>query len=324
VNPLHGVLHSHCLELFVQRFGLDARELEADFSGWHKRAILSPSSVFLFPRYDTDVALVEREAAALGVLAELPVVPKLAGLWREPQIGPYPFLETERRFGTSLDDLIEDDLSFAEVGDVLERLGAATAVWHDIDVAGLPDVLRSPPEPDPWLEVLGEGAGLRERLGSACETLAARLPRDVAPAASWVDTWDALLAPLAALAPVLTHGDVHETQVLVDDELELVAVLDWDHSGVAHPVRDFNFGEWGFEIFAWEERFDELYRRYWDGYRSRRTVDLPDHRSVLLFRTLGDALWSSHRLDEQPESWLDALRLRRCAEHVHAVTRSAE
>ena len=66
---------------------------------------------------------------------------------------------------------------------------------------------------------------------------------------------------------MLTHGDVHETQLLVDDDLRLLAVLDWDHAGVAHPTRDFNFGEWGFGIFSWEERFDVLYERYWESYR---------------------------------------------------------
>lgn len=318
MDPLHGVLHENRLKAFCGRFGLRHDELEADFSGWHKRAILAPDDAFLFPRYDEDIPLVEREAVALDAVASIDVVPSLRGLHREPEIGPYPFLQTERRFGTNYSS-IEDDLTLDEVGAVLEQVGVAIAAWHDLDVRSLHEKLHELPwEPTPS-EAMDAGV-LRAELECAFERLSRVLPEDVRPDESAVDVWELLLEPLWSLAPVLTHGDVHETQLLVDDDRRLTTVLDWDHACVANPVRDFNFGEWGFGIFAWEERFDVLYERYWEAYRRARDASLPDHRSVVLYRALGDATWAAAKLAETPQSWFHALRIRRSMAHVRAVS----
>ncbi len=319
MDPLHAVLHEDRLDRFCRRFGLRRDQLEADFSGWHKRVILSPQHAFLFPRYHDDVAQIEREAAALAVLDDLHLAPKLDGLWNEPDISPYPFLQTERRVGTSYAEL-EDDLTLDEVGLVLERLGATTARWHAIGSDDLSGLMKTIPAPDGWSGVWLDAQVLRQDLAAHAAQLAEILPDDLAPSASWVDVWHRVLLPLTELAPVLTHGDVHETQLLVDDDLELLAVLDWDHAGLAHPVRDFNFGEWGFGIFSWEERFDILYERYWESYRRARDVALPDHRALLLYRALSDAVWAAERLAVEPTSWWSAHRLRNCALHIRSVT----
>ena len=317
MDPLEGVLHTDRLDRFCTRFGLRRDDLDADFSGWHKRAILAPDDVFLFPRHHEDIRLVEREAVALDAVSDVGVVPMLRGLHREPSIDPYPFLQTERRHGTNYSS-IENDVSLDEVGAVLEHLGAATAQWHDIDVRPLDDKLHKLPwEPAPW-EAMTPSV-LRAELEGAYEKLGRIVPDDVRPVESAVDAWESLLAPLWSLAPVLTHGDVHETQLLVDDG-RVTTVLDWDHACVANPVRDFNFGEWGFGIFAWEESFDVLYERYWEGYRRARDVSLPDHRSVVLHRTLHDAAWAATKLERTPDSWFLALRIRRSMEHVIRVT----
>lgn len=321
MDPLHGVLHEARLAAFCRRFRLRRDELTADFSGWHKRVLLSPDDAFLFPRHDEDIPLVERQAVAHEALAGVGVVPASRGLWRDGDISPYPFLQTERRFGTGYAEL-EDDLAFEEVALVLERLGASTAAWHSVPTAELPDVLREPPEGRDFVASFLDPRTLRERLGTIQETLSSVLPSDVSPAPSWVEVWEGTLGPLALVPPVLTHGDVHETQLIVDDDLEIVAVLDWDHACLAHPGRDFNFGEWGYGIFSWEHRFDELYRRYWDAYRSRREASLPDHRSILLLRVLTDAMRASASLASD-RSWWSAHRLRNCAEHIAVLTREA-
>lgn len=324
LNPLHAILRPPELEAFVKRFGLVVDDLEPNFDGWHKRAIITSTRVFLFPRYESDIALVEREAVALAALADLEMVPSLISLHREPEISSFPFLETERRFGTNYSE-IEDDLSLEQVGDVLEQIGAATARWHETDVTRLSGTLHEVPYADPrwWTDALDRDL-LRKHVEDAYETIASMVPSDIAPESSWVDVWEALLEPLASLEPVLTHGDVHETQLLVDGELRLEAVIDWDHACVANPVRDFNFGEWGYGIFTWEERFDILYERYWESYRAARSVALPDHRSLLLYRALGDAMWACEQLASTPDSWWHAHRLRWCAEHIGAISIDAD
>jgi aminoglycoside phosphotransferase (APT) family kinase protein len=322
MDPLEGVLHTARLDDFCRRFALRRGDLEANFDGWHKRVILSPAHAFLFPRYDEDVAQVEREAAALAALADLDIAPKLVGRWDEPDISPYPFLQTVRRSGTTYADL-EDDLTLDEIACVLEQLGAATARWHVLAIDELPGPLNEAPDRDLWSGGLLEAESLRPRLADAARRLADVLPDDLAPRSSWVDVWHATLSPLTELAHVFTHGDIHETQLLVDDDLTLLAVLDWDHAGVAHPTRDFNFGEWGFGIFSWEERFDVLYERYWEAYRLARDAALPDHRSLFLYRTLSDAVRETERLGAGPSSWWSAHRLRNCALHIKNVTEAS-
>ena len=317
MDPLEGVLHADRLDRFCRRFGLRRDDLDADFSGWHKRAILAPEDVFLFPRHDEDIPLVEREAVALNAVGDLEVTPALRAMHREPDISPYPFLQTQRRRGTNYSS-IEGDLALDDVGGVLEQVGRAIAQWHDLDVRSLDGKLHELPwEPTPWESM--DVRVLRRELECSYEKLRSVLPADARPDESAVDVWESLLRPLWSLAPVLTHGDVHETQLLVDEGRRLTTVLDWDHACVTNPVRDFNFGEWGFGVFAWEERFDVLYERYWESYRRARDASLPDHRSVVLHRALGDATWAATKLGEVPDSWFHALRIRRSVELVRSA-----
>ncbi len=45
-------------------------------------------------------------------------------------------------------------------------------------------------------------------------------------------------------------------------------VLDWETAGVGHPLKDFDFGEWGYRIVAWERHFDVMRQRMWVGAAS--------------------------------------------------------
>src|SRR5207245_2142926 len=160
---------------------------------------------------------------------------------------------------------------------------------HRIDTS----VVREPVDGLPsWEEPIGLS---RQAVEKWWAKLDAFLPADLCPPQTVVERWVAVLRPLAALAPVLTHGDVHGTQILLDREASVSTVLDWDHAAVAHPLRDFNFGEWGYGIFRHEAQFDVLYESYWDGYRRARGADLPDVRPLLLFRALKDAAWLSDK-----------------------------
>lgn len=217
---------------------------------------------------------------------------------------------------------LEDGLSPDEVARMLATLGEATATWHSVEIEGLPPILEAAPPSDAlWAQVLEPELCTKE-LVDAFEELSRLLPEEARPPEEWVGVWEEALAPLAAARRVLTHGDVHETQILVGSDLEVTTVIDWDHSGVAHPVRDFNFGEWGFGIFRWEERFDVLYEAYWEPYRAARDAKLPDHRSVLLFHVLGDAVGLAGYVSRTPDSWFHLQRLRHCLDHLAATSRS--
>ncbi|MEX2539991.1 MAG: phosphotransferase [Actinomycetota bacterium] len=298
------------LEHFLSRFDLKPDHLESSFDGWHKRAVLAPDRAFLFPRYEGDVQVVEREAVALDAVASVTVAPRLLGLHRDERISPYPFLEVERRFGTLYDD-VEDELTVPEIRSILRSLGAATATWHQMDTSAIRDPVDRLPSWDKPIELS------RQVVEAWWAKLDAFLPADLSPRAAAVERWVAVLRPLADLAPVLTHGDVHETQILLDDAGNVSTVLDWDHAAVAHPLRDFNFGEWGYGIFRHEAHFDVLYESYWEGYRSARNERLPDFKPLLLFRALSDAVWVADKLLEQPSSWFHAHRMSHCLDHIN-------
>ena len=56
------------------------------------------------------------------------------------------------------------------------------------------------------------------------------------------------------MAPVLVHGDVNAGQVLVDEGSRVTGVLDWETAHLGHPLKDFDLGEWGYGIFAWDAK----------------------------------------------------------------------
>ena len=65
---------------------------------------------------------------------------------------------------------------------------------------------------------------------------------------------------------MLVHGDVNEGQILVDEGLRVTGVLDWETAHLGHPLKDFDLGEWGYGIFAWDAHFHLLRRRMWEAY----------------------------------------------------------
>jgi aminoglycoside phosphotransferase (APT) family kinase protein len=163
--------------------------------------------------------------------------------------------------------------------DLLAQLGPAIAEWHE----------RSPVRLAPRLPTaLPRPRGLLERAlvddptPRAAEA-AARL--EVPIRTSWIDT----VAAVQSLPPVLTHGDVHGEQIMVDRGT-LTGIIDWETAAIDNPVRDFNFVEWGLGWFRAHERdFAILRERLWTSYSAARTVALPAWQTVHQFFALIDA-----------------------------------
>ena len=94
---------------------------------------------------------------------------------------------------------------------------------------------------------------------------------------------------MQSLSPVLTHGDVHGEQLMVN-EGTLTGVIDWETAALDNPIRDFNFGEWGLGWYRAHERdFAALRERLWTSYAAARTVSLPDWQTVHRFFCLVEA-----------------------------------
>jgi aminoglycoside phosphotransferase (APT) family kinase protein len=171
---------------------------------------------------------------------------------------------------------LETDATLDQLITVLSGLGQAIASWQRLNPRDLPRRIRS---------------RRRQRLRDFARLLGIDALREAAKkVASWLDlpsrratAWLRELEPLASMAPVLVHGDINEGQILVDDNLHVTGILDWETAGVGHPLKDFDFGEWGYGIFAWEPRFDVLRRHMWEAYMRARGGELPSWRAVHLF-----------------------------------------
>jgi aminoglycoside phosphotransferase (APT) family kinase protein len=264
------------------RFGLESAPLRLITSGWHRLVVAAPDRVFVFPRHQGEVPMLEREADVLSAL-DLDFAPRLLRLHRDVRISPYPFLELTRIPGKSY-DVVEASLSFEEVAGCLESLGRRVARWHQVTV---PPRLRSRPEhldmprvSDAWTRP----EAIRRTAHLAATSLTPHMS-DI-PA----DSWAGALMPIASLDRTTVHGEVSDGQFLIDDGLCVTGVVDWDGLHVNHPFVDLDFGPGGYRICGREQRWVELRRRIWEAYAAERGIPLPEWWCVNLFWCLLDAV----------------------------------
>lgn len=319
IEPLvHAVLPPPELARFRELTGIGDAPLDVDVSGWSKLALLTDDTVFLFPRRGRDDALLHgaRVSAALAS-QDVECVPRLLDHWPDDPLGVGPFIALERRSGTRWPDL-EDGASVSEIETMLGSLGRATASWHRVAVPDVPTPLPRPSDVldrNPWLLRLLDPEVSGQALDDAAQLLHPSTARRAA--------WQSAVTPVAALAPVLVHGDICENQILVDEHLEVRTVLDWDTACVGHPLLDFDFGEWGFSIYAHEAEFGRLRRAWWEGYRSRRGLDLPSSDEVHLVLTLAESAALAEKRASGPLSDWDERRWRLQTAALEAMPVSA-
>lgn len=244
------------LARFRELLGLGPDDpIEADFTGWSKLVLLTPTQAVLFPRDHTQVEPLRGEVAALEAVGALgiPAVPTVRAVWEDPSVSAHPVVVLDRLPGVPLAGLIEQ-VSHATLDDLFAELGRLAARWHSVDPAAVPTLPR------------------RASL-DAHTTLADELELDSseASAAAWA------LKRARQLEPVLVHGDIHEGQLLIDSDPphKLTGVLDWQTARVDHPFVEFDLGEWGTAIWrGHRSHFPELRRRAWGAYAGGR--GLPD------------------------------------------------
>jgi aminoglycoside phosphotransferase (APT) family kinase protein len=188
-------------------------------------------------------------------------------VWDDAGLFPHPVVALRRLPGSMLDHVVEDIDSVALAG-VLDQVMALAARWHRADpgvLAGRP--LRTQPKQarvDALLDVDGIDPD------DAAADVAARLrllQQQQGRLASVIER-------ARSLEPVLVHGDLHEGQLLVDSDLRVTGILDWQTARVAHPFTELDLGEWG--TAAWRghrRRFPQLRRRAWATYAASRGLD---------------------------------------------------
>ncbi|HEX4213720.1 MAG TPA: aminoglycoside phosphotransferase family protein [Candidatus Dormibacteraeota bacterium] len=303
-EAVNAILIPPALERFRALTGFDESPVEVRFDGWSKLAIVGRDRVFLFPRNHLAAEDAVSEVAALRALdaAGVSVAPRLLGSWHEPAIYAYPFWAVERVVGENWADL-EDRADAARWLTLLDSLGAAIATWHRLRPSRLPPELRRPSRvvPDHLARFLE-----RDHL----DDLARRGAGLLGGSGTDVTTWMRSLARVVEMPEVLVHGDVCENQLIVDGSARVRAVIDWAVPGIGNPVLDFNFGEWGFGIFRYEDRFAEFRRALWGSYARARGLTSPDWVDVHLWFSLADAFQLA---EAERDGTLDGWGARRAA-----------
>lgn len=254
--------------------------IETQFHGWSKRVILTADRVFLFPRDRTKISGLDREAAALQTLDACPHVPRLIARHDDERICPYPFLELDRLAGSPFYGEVYEHADLDVALDLMSQLGSAIAEWHTQATDDLSSPLR---------DALPRQRGRLERAlldNPAALVAEAASALDVPVDTECVDA----INEVQAMSSVLTHGDVHGEQLMVDSGT-LTGVIDWETAAIDNPVRDFNFREWGRGWFRAHERdFAALHERIWTSYAAtRESAGLPGWRTVHLFFSFVEA-----------------------------------
>lgn len=113
---------------FRRRFNFEDAPLEPVTSGWQMLVVVAPNRVFLFPRRERNVPMIEREAH--GLQLSLPSMPRVVGQHRDESVYPHPFLETTRMRGRCWDLVDSPGLAFEQVAGCLEDLARHIARWH--------------------------------------------------------------------------------------------------------------------------------------------------------------------------------------------------
>ena len=211
--------------------------------------------------------------------------PRLLRRIEDDELWPYPVTMITRYRARSW-AAYQDDADLCDWHRMLTQLGELIASYHKINISDVPEIIgsRTPVSPDPMEQELRHfedylAESRLEKLGFDL-AVAADLP------AARVDHWLRQVEPCLRLQPTLTHRDINEGQIMINDSGDVCGLIDWESAGVQHPLSDFDFGEWGFGIWEWESEFSLLRKTIWDSYRAARGVDLPDWLPVHLLMTI--------------------------------------
>jgi hypothetical protein len=233
-------------------------------------------------------------------------MPKLLRVVDDARLSYYRFGVVSRLKGIPL-WTIEQEMGVAEYETLLRNLGHQIALWHGIPLDDAPKIV-GPIEPADhdnltdqyrWMLQVLSPATMDETLNAiACSVdmliaeFGAHRFRDLTSAKNRA-RWREVISELAALDPVLIHGDVAEAQILVRSRanLEITGIVDWSTAAIASPLFDFNFWEWGFEIWRFRGSFRRLRRAMWDAYLTERGISLSTIEGLHLFYVLQEVYW---------------------------------
>ena len=299
---INAVLNDWQLEVFCQRFGLQPSEIEVCTDGWFKNVLLARDRAYLFPRDPRGIRALNREVAVYRAFRAIDddCYPRLIERVIDKNISYYEFAVVTRLNGLSfrkesgLDELRAGkphELDPDKLARFLVSLVRQVAKWHELPTSGMDLKPAKTKESKLSIRNWSRQLLIPNRTENSVRFLSGLVLRRLGITLS-VPRLTELFINVARLKPVLVHGDVHEDQLLVASPIssEISGVLDWETARIDNPVWDFDFGEWGLEIWAYYKHLAQLRNRMWKEYLRCRNLGMPSFDGLDAYYTFQELL----------------------------------
>ncbi len=296
-NPLYAIFNPFELENFLKRFKLDIEDCFVSFVGWNKHTIMCGDKVFLFPRNPSKVPNFNKEIRIYQKAINHPqlLAPRLIELVNDKRINYYPFAVVSKFNGQLLTKYLKD-INNQQMKHFLLQLTKKIAAYHEIDIAEFPFLNKRLIQSrrklliKKWQEDILSLLTFEKTFHQTFTWIEANFNKlSIKLGATWERKKQqiyTILQEIASLDRVLIHGDIHEDQIFVmkkEDELIIEGIIDWETATVFNPILDFNFGEWGIELWEFEKKFSEWRKQIWHIYQQERNIQLKSDRGLDVF-----------------------------------------
>lgn len=305
---IYGVLNWEQLEYFCKRFNLNPSQIKANFDGWRKVVLYTEDRVFMFPRDPRGIEWLDVEISAyelLNTYKDLPV-PFLIERVKDEKISYYDFAVVSRLRGLAYSKY-EKEITLEKLKKMLENLAELFALWHEIPLKKIPAKIRKRPIFDEtiyqWELKILEQSTMEEAFNFVFKKLDNYNKKnennsfEILSNERTKNLWKNCIKEIISLEPVLLHSDIHEDQILIDtlENMKITGILDWETVRIGNPVWEFNFYEWGYGIWDWRKKFNELRRMMWKIYLDKRGIKLENYEGLNVFYALSEFLKSLNK-----------------------------
>lgn len=297
-NQIFAILNPEQIDNLCKRFNISKEELTPIFSGWHKRILLSTDKVFLFPREPQFQKGVDIEDSIYQEFSQLKAValPQLIEKVNDAEISGFSFIVTTKLAGKPFSEFI-DDMSIENLELFLSQLTKLIIKWHSIPAANISSFIKTRfTEQESKLNLsnilyyLSQPDSYKE----AISLLINELKDHVIFTDNELEIITQVVARINSIPYTLVHGDIHEDQILVEEEdgnLEITGILDWESARYANPIQEFNFGEWGLQIWRFKNSFAKLRRSMWNSYCKARNIENYKDNDLHIFYLFCELAW---------------------------------
>lgn len=311
ISSINAILNPQQLDFFLERFNLSQSEIKPNFSGWGKLVIEAKDFIFLFPRDPKTSEMLNRELTIYDFFNSLnsKILPTLIEKVHNENINYYDFGVVRKINGVPYSKFI-DNVSYQQLHNFLLELTRVMLQWHSLKIGNLPSGIDYFRSKDTTNEITIENWGQKAIDKTTIQIAIKFFWQKFQPFINQDEysfeevelksKMEKYLTELATIDSVLIHGDIHEDQIFVDprNHATIMGIIDWGSVKIAHPIWDFDFGEWGSEIWQYRQHFAQFRAAMWKTYLNMRNIQNVSEESLHFFYTLHEIMESIRQKDK--------------------------